>query len=142
MWGVGAGVLLFGLTAVLFTVWTQFVPENEIAQQQAAAEQVVQSFNTLPLAFLISACAAVSEEILFRGAVQPVFGLLLTSLLFALFHNQYAFTPATLIILIVGMGLGWLRQRRNTTTSIIAHFVYNFIQLTLAILVGSTPGGF
>lgn len=142
LWGIGAGLLLFGVTVALFSVWSAFVPEDQIIQQQAASEQVVRSFNTLPLAFLISISAAVSEEILFRGAVQPVFGLFLTSVLFAAFHSQYAFTPATLIILVIGAGLGWLRQRQNTTAAIMAHFVYNFVQLALTILIGSNPGGF
>jgi hypothetical protein len=141
-WGVGTGLLLFGVTIALSAVWTLLTPEDQIAQQQAAAEQLARSFNTLPLAFVISLCAAVSEEILFRGALQPVFGLLLTSMLFTGFHSQYTLTPATLIILVVGAGLGWLRQRQNTTAAIIAHFVYNFIQLALAILIGSNPGGF
>lgn len=141
-WGIVGGLFLFGVTIALFSVWSLLVPEDQIVQQQAASEQLVRSFNTLPLAFVISICAAVSEEILFRGAVQPVFGLLLTSILFAAFHSQYAFTPATLIILVVGAGLGWQRQRQNTTAAIIAHFVYNFVQLALTILIGSNPGGF
>jgi hypothetical protein len=142
LWGIGGGLFLFGVTVVLYAVWTQLVPEDQLTQQQAAAEQLVRSFDTLPLALLISISAAVSEEILFRGAVQPVFGLTLTSILFAIFHSQYVFTPATLIIFVIGAGLGWLRQKQNTTSAILAHFVYDFVQLALAILVGSNPGGF
>jgi len=63
----------------------------------------------------------------------------LTSLFFALVHMQYTLTPATLIIFVVAVGLGILRRRQSTTAAIIAHFVYNFVQLALAILaVGVT----
>jgi membrane protease YdiL (CAAX protease family) len=50
---------------------------------------------------------------------------------------QYAFTPASLILLVVSLGLGWVRQRQSTTASIFAHFVYNFIiQFQVVLQVG------
>jgi membrane protease YdiL (CAAX protease family) len=140
IWGVGVGVGLYGLLIVLAIIWSALVPAEQIEQQSAAAEQIARSFNTIPLAFALSLAAAVSEEILFRGALQPVFGLIPTSLFFALVHIQYTLTPATIIIFIVGLGLGLLRQRQSTTAAIIAHFVYNFVQLSLAILAASALG--
>jgi uncharacterized protein len=140
IWGVGVGVGLFGLLFVLAAIWSALVPIEQIEQQSAAAEQIARSFNTIPLAFALSLAAAVSEEILFRGALQPVFGLIPTSLFFALVHIQYTLTPATIIIFIVGLGLGLVRQRQSTTAAIIAHFVYNFVQLSLAILAAGALG--
>jgi membrane protease YdiL (CAAX protease family) len=134
-WGIGIGVLLYGVLLVLVAIWQVFVPLEQIQEQNAAAQQIAQSFNTLPLAFALSLAAGVSEEILFRGAVQPVFGLIWTSVLFVLIHSQYTLTPATLIIFVISLGFGLLRQRQSTTASIIAHFTYNFIQLALAILL-------
>lgn len=139
--GVIVGIGLFGLAMALFTVWSAIAPAEQIAEQSAASEAIAGAFSTLPAAFALAALAAVSEEILFRGALQPVFGIGLTSVLFALFHNQYALTPATLIILAVAVGLGILRQRQSTTAAIIAHFVYNFVQLALAILAAQMLGG-
>jgi membrane protease YdiL (CAAX protease family) len=95
----------------------------------------------LPAAFWLALTAALSEEILFRGALQPVFGLPLTSVYFALVHMQYALTPAAVIIFVVALGLGWLRQRQSTSSAIIAHFVYNFVQLAVAILAASLLAG-
>ncbi len=135
VWGVGIGLGLFAALMVMADIWTRLVPPEQLEQQSAAAEQIAGAFNTLPLAFLLSLAAAVSEEILFRGALQPVFGLVPTSIFFAVLHVQYSLTPATIIIFVVGLGLGWLRQRQSTSAAIIAHFVYNFVQLTLAILV-------
>ncbi|MBI5668946.1 MAG: CPBP family intramembrane metalloprotease [Chloroflexi bacterium] len=139
-WGIGMGVLLYMALLVMATLWALVVPAEQIQQQNAAAEQIAQAFDTLPLALLLSATAAVSEEILFRGALQPVFGLGLTSVFFALVHMQYTLTPATIIIFVVALGLGWLRRRQSTTAAIIAHFVYNFIQLATAILLAGAAG--
>jgi membrane protease YdiL (CAAX protease family) len=134
VWGAGIGVFLFIAQLVMVAIWLLLVPAEQFGQQSAAAEQITRSINTLPAAFLFSLLAAVSEEILFRGALQPVFGLGLTSLYFALIHIQYTLTPATLIIFIVALVLGWLRQRHSTSATVIAHFLYNFIQLAAAIL--------
>lgn len=141
IWGVGSGLALIGATLVMVQIWGLLVPADQIAQQSAASDELTKAFNTLPLAFLLSALAAVSEEILFRGALQPVFGLVFVSIVFALSHNQYALTPATLIVFVVGLGLGWLRRRRNTNTAIIAHFIYDFVQLAISILVVQASGG-
>lgn len=139
IWGIGAGIGLYISLLVMVMIWAAFVPVEQIEQQSAASDQMMQAFNTIPAAFLLSASAAISEEILFRGALQPIFGLALTSLFFALVHMQYTLTPATLIIFVVAVGLGILRRRQSTTAAIIAHFVYNFVQLALAILaVGVT----
>ncbi len=140
VWGVGVGLGLYGLLIVLALIWSALVPAEQIEQQSAASQQIALAFNTLPLAFALSLAAAVSEEILFRGALQPVFGLIPTSLFFALVHIQYTLTPATIIIFIVGLGLGLLRQRQSTTSAIIAHFVYNFVQLSLVILTAGALG--
>lgn len=75
--------------------------------------------------------AALGEETIFRGALQPRFGLILTSLLFALLHSTYGLTLSTLLVFMVGVVLGLLRQRHNTTTSMITHAVYN---MTLGLI--------
>lgn len=86
---------------------------------------------------MLATSAAISEEIAFRGALQPVFGFWATALIFALTHMQYALTPATLIIFGVAVAFGWLRMRYNTTVAIVTHFFYNFIPLALNVTVGS-----
>ena len=134
LWGSGVGVGLLGVVIVMGFIWQRVVSPEEFARQVEASEEVGRLFNTLPLALLLSLSAAISEEILFRGAVQPVFGKFLTSALFVALHTQYTLTPATLLILVVSLGLGWLRERHSTTAAIIAHFVFNFIQL---VFVGS-----
>lgn len=137
-WGIAIGIVLFGLIIAASLVWTQFVSPEELQQQTAASDQLAQAFNSLPKALLLSAIVAIGEEVFFRGALQPVMGIWVTSIFFAALHTQYTFTPATVIIFVTSLALGWLRQRQSTTAAIIGHFVYNFIQLALAVLVGSS----
>ncbi|MCL4266397.1 MAG: CPBP family intramembrane metalloprotease [Anaerolineae bacterium] len=87
-------------------------------------------------AWLILALATgIGEEILFRGALQPVLGLGVTAVLFALVHVQYGLlTPATLALLIIGLVLGILRQRYSTSLAIFVHAGYNFVLGMLALL--------
>jgi membrane protease YdiL (CAAX protease family) len=81
-------------------------------------------------ALLIGVGAGLGEETLFRGAVQPVLGIPVTSVLFASMHVQYG--PSLLLgyIFALSIGLGLLRRYINTTASFLAHAGYN----TLGIL--------
>jgi membrane protease YdiL (CAAX protease family) len=135
-WGVGMGVLLFGAVIAVGVVWSMAVSPEQLQQQTAASEQLARSIDTLPLSLAISVVVAIGEEVFFRGALQPVFGIWLTSLFFAILHTQYTLTPATLLIFVTALAFGWLRQRYSTSSAIVAHFVYNFIQLALAVLAG------
>ncbi len=133
-WGMVVGLVMIGLVIIFSLIWSNLVSAQEMQQQTAASNQLAASINSLPLALVISAVVAIGEEVFFRGALQPVFGIWLTSLFFSVLHTQYTLTPATLLIFVTSMALGWLRQRYSTTASIIGHFFYNFIQLALAIL--------
>ena len=85
--------------------------------------------------FLLGLAAALGEESIFRGAVQPKLGLLLTALLFALLHSQYGLSFSTVAVFGVGLILGVLRLRANTSTTMITHAVYN-ISLGLISYLG------
>lgn len=83
-------------------------------------------------ALLIGIGAGLGEETLFRGAVQPVLGIIPTSVLFASMHVQYG--PSLLLgyIFVLSLGLGYLRRRYNTTASFLAHAGYNFVGVMAA----------
>ena len=87
-------------------------------------------------ALLIGIGAGLGEETLFRGAVQPVFGILPTSLLFASMHVQYG--PSLLLgfIFLLSAGLGLLRRYINTTASFVAHASYNALTILAAYFFG------
>jgi membrane protease YdiL (CAAX protease family) len=78
--------------------------------------------------------AAIGEESILRGALQPRFGLLLTSIVFTLLHAQYGFSLATGVILVVGLILGLVRKSQNTSTSMLVHALYNITLGLLAFL--------
>ena len=76
-------------------------------------------------AVLISLVAGVTEELFFRGAVQPRFGLLFTAVFFTAAHVQYGLTLAALEVFGGALVLGWLRRRTNTTACILLHVLYD-----------------
>jgi membrane protease YdiL (CAAX protease family) len=137
-WGIGGGFVLYGVFLITAAIWVGLVSPEQFEEQTSAANQIAQMFNTLPLALILAISAALGEEILFRGALQPVFGWIPTSIFFALLHIQYTLTPATLIIFLVSLGLGWIRKRQSTTAAIIAHFLYNFVPLALQVIISQT----
>lgn len=72
--------------------------------------------------------AGIGEEILFRGAIQPIFGNVFTSIIFAIAHVQYGlFTPATAALFIISMLFGVIRSRHNTTMAIYVHVGYDLV---------------
>ncbi len=114
-------------------VWELLTPPDVLQQQTQVSQLLSESVSTLTLAMIASVGAAIGEEVAFRGALQPVFGLWPTAIFFALTHIQYTLTPATLLIIGVAIGFGWLRRRYNTTTAIVAHFLYDFTLFSLPI---------
>jgi len=75
-------------------------------------------------AALVSLAAGVGEEVLFRGALQPRLGVGLSAALFAILHVQYQI-PGILMILAVGVALGFVKQRTSTTFTIVVHVIYD-----------------
>ena len=86
---------------------------------------------TILFGLLLGLGAAVGEETLFRGAVQPVFGILATSVLFACMHTQYGPSLALLDLFLFSVGVGLLRRWMNTTATFAAHASYNFLLVML-----------
>lgn len=79
--------------------------------------------------------AALGEEAVFRGAILPRFGLIYTSLLFALVHSNYGLSISTLVVFVVGLVLGLLRLRYDTTTTMVVHATYN---ITLGLIAAAS----
>ncbi len=82
-------------------------------------------FNNPAAIVFLGILAGVVEEVLFRGALVPRLGILVTALLFAALHTQYGITFASLEVFVLGVGLGWLRVRSGTLTCIVAHAGYD-----------------
>ncbi|MGH2559755.1 MAG: lysostaphin resistance A-like protein [Thermomicrobiales bacterium] len=78
-------------------------------------------------AVVLGLSAGIGEEILLRGAVQPRFGILLTSTFFALLHVQYGLAFVLVGLFLTGVMLGVERRYFGTTTAIMTHALFNTI---------------
>jgi uncharacterized protein len=80
----------------------------------------------------ISILAGVGEEVLFRGAMQPEWGLIVTSLVFGLFHIGGRLTVTLGIwAACTGALLGWLAiATGGLLAPIVAHMVYDALALS------------
>lgn len=131
--GIGMAFVLFWAVLLIGSLWQMIAPPETLEQQTELSGLIAGSIDTMTAALFLALTAAIGEEIAFRGALQPVFGLLPTAVIFTLTHIQYTLTPATLVILIVGLGFGYVRQRYNTTAAIVTHFLYNGALLGVAL---------
>ena len=131
--GGAAAIGLHLFVALAITVWRAAVAPTTFETQMAGTQTLFAALSSSLLAGgLLAISVGIGEEILFRGALQPVFGLVITSLLFVALHTQAAFTPVAGILLAVSLVFGLLRARVNTTAAIIAHAAYNAIPFALA----------
>jgi membrane protease YdiL (CAAX protease family) len=87
-------------------------------------------------AIVLGASAGLGEEAIFRGALQPRFGIIIPSLLFMMLHGpQYGFNLALLGLFGVSIILGLVRKHVNTTAAMITHALFNAVQV-LALSFG------
>jgi hypothetical protein len=84
-------------------------------------------------AVLVGVTAGVGEELAVRGLLQPRIGLIASNLVFTSLHAFQYGVDALLSVFIIGLILGLIRKRTNTTTSAIVHGVYDFV-----LVMGST----
>ena len=83
-------------------------------------------------ALLLGICAGAGEEILFRGAIQPKYGIIVTAIIFAVLHQQYGASFVTAGVFAVGILFGLERKYVSTTACIITHATYNTIAVLAA----------
>lgn len=131
--GVRWMVFFVFLQGCISATWTLF-NAAQAEQLSGINEALLGNFDTVWEWFLLAAAAGLGEELLFRGALQPIFGILPTSFIFAVSHVQYGLTPATLAIFLLSVVLGIIRKRSNTTVAILVHAGYNFILGLLTLL--------
>lgn len=123
--GLGAGLALVPMVVVMEYLASRIGVQAD-QDVERLTEQLLGALFESPWGIItLGLAAALGEEPLFRGAAQPRFGLVLTSLLFALLHSNYGITLSTGIVFALGMVLGLIRIRHNTSTAMITHAVYN-----------------
>ncbi len=82
--------------------------------------------------FILALASSFGEELLFRGALQPWWGLLPSAVVFALLHvgPGTRFLPWTLSALVIGLVFGGLSAYLGDLGApIAAHFIINFMNL-------------
>ncbi len=84
--------------------------------------------------FHLSFFAGTGEELLFRGAIQPLLGIWITSLIFVGLHGYFKFKSAGHVmfgVLMFGLSvmLGYLFRDAGLIAAMTAHAVYDFIML-------------
>lgn len=131
----GAGITILLLTFDFFVNWTwQELDPTSYDLLERVSENIFGQLATVAGALVLGVSAGISEELLFRGAVQPRMGLLVTAVLFAVGHLQYGLTVATLEVFVIGLVLGLVRNRSNTTICILVHAAYNTVGTLLGML--------
>lgn len=122
-----AGVVLFALALAAIS-GEEFLPQAPPAVIPWLAAQPVL------LRLGIAASAGLIEETFFRGFLQPRIGIALSTLFFALAHLSYdqpiMLVGVTLLSLLYGLLTRW---RQNIWPAIVAHFLFDAIQLLVVI---------
>lgn len=133
--GLGVGLAMVPTVLVLERLASQVGLGANPDVERLTEQMLGPMLASLPGVLTLGLAAALGEESVFRGALQPRFGLILTAILFALMHSNYGITLSTVLVFGVGMALGFLRLRYNTTVSMLAHAIYN-ITLGLVAYLG------
>ena len=84
------------------------------------------------LLFVLAVSPGICEELLFRGALQPWWGLVPAAIVFALLHvgPGVRFLPWTISALVIGLVFGFLTSwLGDLGAPIAAHFVINYMNL-------------
>lgn len=137
-WSAVALVVLLAIEVGISQAWQVLDPAG-FERVGGLTEQFISPFLSPIGALTVGLSAGIGEELLFRGALQPRFGILFTTLLFTFAHAQYSLSPALLGIFVVGYGLGLIRNRINTTAAILVHAGFNFLQVIAMTYLGGGP---
>lgn len=127
---LGFTVALFVIAGVAgaLTQWLQPTLAREIEDRLV---QITQDVSSVSGALAVSIAAGIGEETLFRGAIQPRYGILLTSALFTLVHVQYGLSIITAGVFAISLLLGAERRYLGTTACILTHATYNAVVILL-----------
>jgi membrane protease YdiL (CAAX protease family) len=123
--------ILFGVAAISLVNNPQL---KKVLDDYVIIRQL-KEFSLTPFQIIhISVVAGITEEILFRAAIQPLIGIWLTSLLFIAIHGYIRFKTVPhmmfgLFTFLLSMMLGYLYMFFGIIAAIAAHAVYDVIVL-------------
>jgi membrane protease YdiL (CAAX protease family) len=130
---VAAVVAGFAVAIVSNLLSLAFEPDtNEIIQSNL--ETVTGDRTPWIMAPLIGLTAGIGEELLFRGVLQPRYGIVLSSLLFTALHSQYGLSFVLAGLFGLSIVLGLVAKHFGTTHAIVAHAIYNMVAVAASSL--------
>ena len=119
---VAALMLLGAILALLDQTGLYHAEESELVPQ-------LQALLTPAVIVAVPVLAAVTEEVFFRGYLQPRVGIIASSLLFGLVHSGYGTILQLVAPFALGLLFAYLFQRtRSLWAPIAAHFTFDLIQ--------------
>ena len=126
-WGLGAALLLIGLSlyASRYFHWAQLL--------DLEFRKILVPLRTWQIGALALSSGA-AEEVFFRGAIQPLLGLIPTSLLFGVIHliPRKVFLPWTAYAAFAGFLFGCLFELSQTLfPNMLSHVAVNFVMIWL-----------
>ncbi|SFX62840.1 CAAX protease self-immunity [Thermoactinomyces sp. DSM 45891] len=124
---IAVAIVFVVLQSGLTIVFTQLGLSDEQEVLKVNEALMAPLFNSVIGIISIGLAAALGEELVFRGALQPRFGIILTSILFALTHSNYGLSIGTIVVLVLGFGMGYFRKRCSTTYTMVIHASYNIM---------------
>jgi membrane protease YdiL (CAAX protease family) len=123
---------------ILFGVMGIQLMKDPTLKKALSEYEIIKTLNELKLGkaqqISVSAVAGITEEFLFRAAIQPIIGIWLTSLIFVGVHGYIKITTVpkflfTLFTFLLSMMLGYLYMAFGLYSAMLAHFVYDVIVL-------------
>jgi membrane protease YdiL (CAAX protease family) len=127
---IGTTIVLVGV-AIGGEKLTERLSPTIAANVDRINAQALTNIGGLGAAAVAAIVLGMSEELIFRGAIQPRYGVFLTALAFAGLHTQYGFGLAPLTVFAVGLVLGIERRYTNTSASILSHVLFVAAMVTL-----------
>lgn len=128
--GVSVGVLIVFIDLILMKLLPAATYDDG-----GLNERMFRNRNVVHIA-VIAAFVAFSEEVLFRGIIQTEFGIIVSSIIFALVHYRYLFNWFLFCnIILLSFIIGFIYMKTgNLAVTITMHFVIDFL-LGLSIRV-------
>jgi uncharacterized protein len=128
--GVAAGAVAAGVILFFSTRPPMQQALDDFAIFRILSNTKFTTFDRVQVSFF----AGVGEELLFRGAIQPLIGIWLTSVIFIAIHGYISFRSAghvlfTLLLFGLSMLLGVLFEVAGLIAAMTAHAVYDYIML-------------
>lgn len=137
--GVGMWLALIVVNVIRLAVTGELdaALSSNSTEESAVTRALLDNLNW-PLALFIALVAGVAEEIFFRGVLQRWIGVWGQAIVFGLTHAGYGTVDQIVFPFLLGIAFGFMVKRGyGLWMAIAAHFMFDFVQLSLALLIGT-----